>query len=132
MDPFPTPEALSLPPGSIPKGRVARTRIPRHRRGEMFLRGPIPLDWLAIASKLGGKSLHVGIALWFFAGIKRRRSVPLNLSQSERFGFDRFSGSRALTALEQAGLVRLERYPGRKPVVTILECAKLCQDEETP
>ncbi len=131
MAPLPAPEVLRLPPGSIPKGKPARAKVPRHRRGEMFLRGPIPLDWVTIASKLGGKALHVGIALWFFAGMKRTRVISLNLSQPERFGFDRFSGSRALAALEEAALVRVERHPGRKPVVTILDGAKPSQDGET-
>ncbi len=131
MDPFPNPEALSLPPGAIPPRKPAQTRAPRHRRGEMFLRGPIPLDWIARASQLGGKALQVGIALWFVAGMKRTWSVPLNLSQSERFGFDRFSGSRGLAVLEGAGLVRVERHPGRKPIVAILDCAKLSEGGET-
>ncbi len=132
MDHFPAPETLSLPPGSIPKGKPIRTRAPRHRRGEMFLRGPIPLHWITIASHLGGKALHVGLAIWFFAGMKRSRIISLNLSQPEKFGFDRFSGSRALAALEKAGLVLVERHPGRKPVVTILDGAKLSPDGETP
>jgi hypothetical protein len=42
---------------------------PRHSTGEKFLKGPIPLNWLSRASQLKGKSLQVGLSLWFLAGL---------------------------------------------------------------
>ena len=31
--------------------------------GELFLRGPVPLAWLATAGHLGGRALHVGFCI---------------------------------------------------------------------
>jgi hypothetical protein len=121
MDPRFDPDQLRLPPGSIAHARVPTKRLPRHRKGQKFLRGPIPLSWLSAACRLGGKAVHVGLAIWFKAGLTRSREVPLSLSQGAEFGFDRFAGSRGLVALEQAGLVSVNRAPGRKPIVTILD-----------
>ena len=99
---------------------IPRSRLPRHNKGEGFLKGPIPLGWLEVASRLPGKSLHAGLALWYAAGLTRSASVPLSNISGIRFGLDRNAKYRALLWLEGAGLVRVERKLGRAPVVTIL------------
>lgn len=83
------------------------------------LRGPIPLDWLSKAARLPGKSLHVGIALWFMGGVQKSRTVPLSNITSLRFGLDRNAKYRALAWLEQAGLIAVERKLGCAPIVTL-------------
>lgn len=120
MDPRFDPNQLRLPPGAVAPGTGSK-RLPRHRRGQRFLRGPIPLSWLSPACRLGGKAVHVALAVWFTAGMKRNREVPVSLSQGSVFGFDRFAGSRGLAALERAGLVSVNRRLGRKPIITILD-----------
>jgi hypothetical protein len=95
--------------------------IPRPKAGGMFLRGPIPLDWLSRASSLPGRSLHVGIAIWFMAGLKKTRSVPVSNITGLQFGLDRNAKYRALEWLEDANLVSVVRQAGRAPIVTILE-----------
>jgi hypothetical protein len=97
-----------------------KSRPPRHVRGEGFLKGPIPLVWLETAARLPGKSLHTGIALWYAAGLNRSASIPLSNLSGHRFGCDRNAKYRALTWLEGAGLVQVERKLGRAPIVTIL------------
>lgn len=92
---------------------------PRPRSGERFLKGPIPLDWLSAAARLPGKSLHVGIALWFMGGMHKSRVVPLSNIASLRFGLDRNAKYRGLGWLEGAGLITVERKLGRAPNVTI-------------
>ena len=101
--------------------RERRAAHPRPGRGQRYLRGPIPWTWLETAMRLPGKALHVGVAIWFHAGLQRRGDVALSLTSFERLGFDRTTASRGLTTLERAGLVRVERHPGRKPIVTLLE-----------
>jgi hypothetical protein len=95
-------------------------RLARPRSGEHFLKGPVPLPWLELAAKLPGKSLHVGIAVWYAAGLTRSRSVSLSNVAGDKFGLDRNAKYRALAWLEGAGLVRVERKLGRAPVVTIV------------
>lgn len=89
----------------------------RFRKGELFLRGPIPWAWLESAMALPGRALHVGIHVWLMAGITRSSMVSVNLS---RMPVDRSAASRGLAALEAVGLVNVRRRPGRKPVVTLL------------
>ena len=97
------------------------TRLPRHKQGERFLRGPIPWLWLCSAARQKGRAFHVAIALWFLAGLTSRRTIPLSNKVLKAFGVDRFAKSRALKTLEKANLISVERHAGRNPIVTILE-----------
>ena len=109
---------LRIAPRSV---KFANERLPRPQGGGHFLKGPIPLDWLEIASRLPGRSLHVGIALWFLGGMHKSRVIPLSNHTSRRFGLDRNSKYRGLDWLEQAELISVERKLGRAPIVTINE-----------
>ena len=104
---------------STPRQGLAH-RLSRPRRGEHFLKGPVPLPWIELAAKLPGKSLNAGVALWYLAGLTRSASVPLSNLSGGKFGMDRNAKYRALAWLESAGLVKVERKLGRAPVVTIL------------
>lgn len=89
-----------------------------------FIRGPLPLAWWGRVCRLpGGKTLAVALAIWFLAGLRgRTHDLKLTSAVLKRFGVeDRSAKSRALEALEGAGLIRVERRPGRNPLVTILE-----------
>jgi hypothetical protein len=112
---IPDPERLRW----IPHGRSPEIRPPRPVGGEHFLRGPVPLPWLERAGQCPGKSLHVGIVLWYRAGLTRRREIPLGRPDLARFGVSRFAASRALLAMEHAGLITVIRLAGRKRLVTI-------------
>ena len=90
------------------------------RRSKMFICGPIPLGWITKAAGVEGKTLHVAIALWFLAGLKRSHKVALPRSTLRRFGVSRQASYRALLRLEDAGLVSVDRHPGRNAIVTIL------------
>jgi hypothetical protein len=100
---------------------VRSKRLPRHKTGQKFLKGPIPLDWLSTAAKLPGKSLHVAIAIWFTASLEKSCTVPLSNIAGLPFGLDRNAKYRALQWLENANLIRVERKLGRSPIVTLLE-----------
>ena len=106
-----------LPPPTV-------QRPPRHKAGEWFLKGPIPGPWLERAAALPGKTLHVGLALWYAAGLKNRRTVTLSHKVLARFGVGRDAGRRALDRMAKAGLVSVDRGPGRCPRVTINEAPK--------
>ena len=97
----------------------SRQILPRASRGERFVRGPIPLDWLTVAAQLPGKSLHVGVALWFEAGLRKAAVVPLSNITGRLFGLDRNSKYRGLDWLAGAGIITVQRKLGRAPVVTI-------------
>jgi hypothetical protein len=110
--------ALLLPKATgKPKSRGG---IYQTRKGEMFLMGPIPWPWLSRAAAAPGKALHVAVALWFYAGLKKSRTVALNMSRMATMGVTRDSARRGLRRLEKEKLVSVKRHPGRKPIVTIL------------
>jgi hypothetical protein len=115
------PNRLRLPPSlnSVPARPVSR--LPRHRSGTKFLKGPIPLSWLTTAATQPGKAIQVGLALWFLAGVKRNRTIPLSALVLSSFGVGRYAGYRGLKALERVRLVSVVRHPGRLPIVTILD-----------
>lgn len=95
--------------------------LARGKSAEAFLRGPIPLRWLRQAGGLPGKALHVGIAIWFLVGLRKSYVVALSLSAVARdFGIDRATTSRGLAQLARAGLVSVERHPGRKVTVRVV------------
>ena len=95
------------------------TRLPRHKLGEEFLKGPIPWRWLSMAAQLPGKALHVANALWFIAGIKKTRTIALSGKILKNMGINRNAAYRGLTALEETGLVSVIRRNGCNPVVTL-------------
>ena len=94
---------------------------PRPKAGKRFLKGPIPWDWLCVALSLPGRAGAVGIAIWFWAGISRNRTVKLSYADLARMDVDRYAARRGLLALKKAGLVNVESQSGCAPVVTILD-----------
>ena len=98
-------------------GRIGPVTL---KKGERFLKGPVPLLWLQAAAALPGKSLHAGVAVWYSAGLLRSNSVPLSNVAGLRFGLDRNAKYRALGWLESAGLITVERKLGRAPIVTLV------------
>ncbi len=102
----------------IPSNKL---KLPKHKEGQRFLKGPVPWDWIIIASNLPGKALHVGIALWHLAGMKNTGEVKLSGKLQRKMGIQRATGYNALGALEKAGLVLVKRHKGRNPIVTILK-----------
>lgn len=107
--------AHELPPPPRP-GRKRRLRA------EPFLRGPIPLEWLARAAVLRKPALPAGLGLWFVRGVSRQIG-PVRVSAAIRKKMRLSAGQmlRGLRALEGAGLVRFVRDGrGRCPVVEIV------------
>lgn len=86
-----------------------------------FLKGPVPWSWIKAAAQLPGSALAVGLALWRLSGATKSKTVRLANSEAEALSVGRSAKSRALVALEQAGLVIVERRPGCLPKVTLLD-----------
>jgi hypothetical protein len=102
------------------KGRVVRP-VERDWIDGQFLKGPIPLEWLSRACELPGKALATALAVWFVSGLRgSREQLKLSTVQLQKFGVDRSAKSRALTVLEQAGLISVVRQSRKNPLVTIL------------
>ena len=104
---------------------------PRHKRGEKFLKGPIPWIWLSRAAQQPGKALHVATVIWFLAGIKRMRTVRVSNRDLSALGVKRNAKYYALRALESAGLISVQRHPGCSPEVTILHVGGCTPEDGT-
>jgi DNA-binding transcriptional ArsR family regulator len=118
------PENLKLEP--VYKN-IKAAHIPSRKRtstllnpGGKFLKGPIPLKWLAAASKLPGKALQIGIVLWYLKGLKKNHVVKLTSVVLAEFGVKKDAKRRGLKVLEEAGLVSIQRRKNKNPIVTIL------------
>jgi hypothetical protein len=98
--------------------QLPRQTPPRHRSGELFLKGPVPWLWLGAAARLPGKALALSLCLWREAGRRRRRTVRLCLTRVG-LGVNEQAARRALSSLQEAGLVSAQRRPGRGLQVTI-------------
>jgi len=105
-------------PKQVPK---AKRKPPAHKPGEKFLKGPIPWKWIVLAARQPGKALHVAIALWFWAGISKSGRIKLNNIKLKTLGVTRYTKHRSLLSLEQAGLISVEQFQGKSPVVTLLD-----------
>jgi hypothetical protein len=112
-------DRLRLPPSALGV-RTARRRLPRHRAGEPFLRGPIPYAWISTACRLPGSGLHVATAVRFLRDRFPRNGrwsveeLAVGLHLSVR------SVQRGLHSAEEAGLVSASREPGCKPSLRVL------------
>lgn len=118
FDSFRARTTAELPPAPQP-GRLKK----RRQTFQPFLRGPIPLEWLARAHEAGGSALAVGLALWFVRGVSGKRdSVKVTASLRRRLRLTRNQTRRGIPALEAAGLAEVVKAGrGRCSVVEIVD-----------
>ena len=119
-DMIPDLDQLRIDPAApaVPRKRKSL----RHKRDRQFVKGPIPLNHLALAAQAPGKALHVEVALWFYAGLRNTAQIKFPMRWLKvTFGVDRYTSYRGLAALEKAGLVLVIRHRGRASIVTLLE-----------
>ena len=120
LEAFRARTADELPPAVTP-ARPGKKKRPHGT--EPFLRGPIPLAWLARAHAAGGSALAVGLALWFVRGVSGKRApVKVDSSVRRRFELSRDQTGYGLRALEAAGLAHyVKKGRGHCAVVEIME-----------
>jgi hypothetical protein len=113
---------MSLRSYEIATARKAhpQTESPPRRIQGAFLKGPIPMDWLQRAGMLPGKALHLGVALWFRAGLAGSMTVKLANADLATIGVARDAKYDGLERLQAAGLISVAQQPGRAPTVTLL------------
>lgn len=99
-------------------------RIEQAKVRKWFIKGPIPGPWLVRAGKVSGVALRVGLAIWYLRGANRSKTVKPTWWVWAKFNLPPDSARRGLRALEQAGLVKVERQPGCCPVVSIKDVTK--------
>lgn len=116
-------ETFRLPPSATAPPQSKR-KPPRFCRKD-FLRGPIPWPWLVKAMELPGRALALSLILWREAGIKNLLTVALSQTRLRECGILPDAARRAVRNLEAAGLIAVNRKPGRCLEVTIQEAAPI-------
>jgi DNA-binding transcriptional ArsR family regulator len=106
-------------------GTPQKTFIGEERRGvssvgRKFIAGPVDVDWLSQARRLGGPALWVGLALWYLRGLKHSDSFIVSNLTMREWDVLPDAKSRALRKLEKAGLITIERRGKRSPRVTLV------------
>jgi DNA-binding transcriptional ArsR family regulator len=94
-------------------------RRPKPVRGN-FIAGPVDVAWVCEASHMGVKALLVGLALWHIRGLKKTDTFIVSNLRVGEWGIKPDAKSRALRALEKAGLVTIARRGKRSPQVTLV------------
>ena len=87
---------------------------------EKFIAGPIDVPWVVQASRLGVKALLVGLALWHLKKLRQADTFTVSNLMLQEWGVEPDAKSRALRALERAGLIRVERRGKRSPLVSVV------------
>ncbi|MBB3207494.1 hypothetical protein FHS27_003319 [Rhodopirellula rubra] len=101
------------------KAKSVSVPLPRHRPGERFIRGPIPLTWFRAASTCGDRAEAVAVLLWYAAGYQRRNPIKMTPTLLSELRVHPKTGKRILRRMEELGLVQCEFARGRSPLVTI-------------
>jgi len=112
---------MSWPSPSLEVRRKILT--PKQLQPTKFLRGPVPLDWLAAASLAGRPAISIGLSLWYVSGCSGgKRTVSLNQSARQHMSLTPTTVHRGLRALAAAGLIQIvKQQPGAHPVVKLVE-----------
>jgi DNA-binding transcriptional ArsR family regulator len=85
-----------------------------------FVKGPLPVDWLSSIAATGLPSaIWVALALKVQADRRREPWVSPPYGILDEFGVTRSSLSRAIRALEEAGILAVQRRKGRPPLVRL-------------
>ena len=114
--------------------------LPRHGPKNVLSRfsgkffPPVPEVWAAMASIAGGRyhsrdALLIGLLLWreskFSGG---DRPVKLTKAKLRALNIGRYSASNALVALEKFGLITVQRFKHRSPLITIVTQCRVAAD----
>ena len=97
--------------------------MPKPRRGEPFIKGPLYWSYWSRVGRTSPQALRLAMAIKYWAGFRRGRGVTrgvrVGLADTGELGLNPRSARIAMCSLEAAGLVAVERRPGRKPIITL-------------
>jgi hypothetical protein len=98
---------------------------------EPFLKGPIPMAWLKAAAELPGKAFQLGIAIWWLRPMSKTKSFKLTRRALDFVNISRDATYDALKRLEESGLIRVTRLPGRRATVEVVTPVRGDTHQET-
>ena len=87
---------------------------------EPFLKGPILIAWLSCAAHLPGKTFNTALAIQWLAGMNANKPFKLTRKALELFNVSNDAAIDALNRMSDAGLVKLQKKPGQRPMIEVL------------
>ena len=86
----------------------------------LFIKGPIPFEWLMSANQISKSAGLIGIGLWFYVGLYKKYQFKIDGKLDKLTGISRQTRQIALSKLHKAGLIELNKYPGAYPHVKVI------------
>ena len=99
--------------------KASQTRVRSARVYEEYLGGPIPLQWIDTAARLGGQALLVGLLIWHYTTM-RKEPVALTPTLLTKHGVPKSTGHWAVKQLEASGLIRVRRNGHHAPLIEVI------------
>ena len=93
---------------------------PIQRTSKLFLKGPIPFDWLRKANALGGSTGIVATGLWLYVGLNSSKRFKVDSKLDQFAGVTRQTRQHALKKLKYAGLINLTEHHGAYPFIEVI------------
>jgi hypothetical protein len=109
------PASLALSPEIVEKRLESRKALTRRQQ---FIK--VPGWWAKKLMKASGPAWAIAVSLLRLCWERRERTIKLANGWLKEDGINRYAKYRALTYLESAGLIAVERRPRKPPVVTVL------------
>ena len=90
------------------------------RPSKLFIKGPIPFEWLSRANALGGSTGIVATGLWLYVGLNGSKYFKVDSKLDQFAGVTRQTRQHALHKLQGAGLIKLKEHHGAYPFVEVI------------
>jgi hypothetical protein len=102
--------------------KLRRLRAAQAKLSGGFIRGPIPVTWMATAASISVAATRVGLALWYVSGCERgTATVRISYQARDLFALDNATLCRGAKSLVEHGLLRVvEQRPGSYATYEIL------------
>lgn len=106
---------------SVDEFRARASADAEKRTSARFIKGPLPVATIAAATRKSPAALQAALALFFLHGLTGKKRFKAEPARFDELGISRKSRQRGLQALEEIGLITLERRNGCSLEVVLLD-----------
>jgi hypothetical protein len=96
----------------------------QQKQRQRFLKGPIPLEQMAIISQLPGKAFELWLLIRHRTDLTKRSEVTLPSELLNEWGISKDAKAWGLRRLAEAGEIRVEHPPGHSAKVALISPRK--------
>jgi hypothetical protein len=111
-------------PTGVEEVETETMRRLKESRAQHYLRGPIWMDDIRTAIKLGGSCLALLLLIHFRRAVTNQDEVTLPNSSLSELGIERDAKRRGLERLEKAKLITVERTSGHSVMIKLRSVRK--------